>query len=119
MGEGRPPGAGPPGDLPAAHVQLVGTWRKASDSECARAYPDEIQFFEHRYLARRGPGQSFVRWDIGGYEVTGPGDVRLGTATDERIGYRFSVAGDDLTFVDDDGCEFTYQRAGTASPEEP
>ena len=97
--EPRPPGAGPETDVPAAHAPLVGAWRKTSSDACAETYPDEIEFFEHRFLGRKGPGQSFVRWDVGAYEVHGPDEIRIATATDERVAYEFSVEGNELTPV--------------------
>ncbi|MGH3024045.1 MAG: hypothetical protein ACRDNI_10345 [Gaiellaceae bacterium] len=112
--ESRPPGAGPETDVPAAHAPLQGAWRKTTSEACAEAYPDEIEFFEHRFLGRKGPGQGFVRWDVGGYEVSGPDEIRVATATDERVAYEFSVEGDELTFVDPEGCRVTYARAAGA-----
>lgn len=109
--EPRPPGAGPETDVPAAHAPLLGIWRKTTTESCAREYPDEIEFFERRFLGRKGPGQGFVRWDVGGYEVSGPGEIHVATATDERVAYRFSLEPDELTFVDPEGCRVTYARA--------
>jgi hypothetical protein len=108
--EPRPPGVGPETDVPAAHARLLGVWRKTTSDACAQAYPDEIEFFEHRFLGRKGPGQGFVRWDVGGYEVSRPGEVLLATATDERVAYGFSLKGDELMFVDPEGCRVTYAR---------
>ena len=114
MGE-RPPGVGPPTDVPAAHAPLLGVWRKTTAAACAQVYPDEISFFEHRFLARKGPEQAFVSWDVGGYEVTGPGEIRMSTATDERVAYGFGLDGDELTFVDPDGCRVSYVRAASGA----
>ena len=91
-------------------MTLVGTWRKTSSAECDRQYPDEIEFREATFLARKGPGQGFIVWDAGGYDVTAPGEVKIDTASDEQVHYRFSLDGDTLTFVDRNGCEFRYQR---------
>jgi hypothetical protein len=112
VSEERPPGAGPKAGVPDAHAPLVGVWRKTTSDACAQPYPDEIEFFEHRVLGRKGPGQGFVRWDVGGYEVSGPDRIRIGTASDERVDYGFSLEGDELIFADPDGCRVAYARAG-------
>ena len=92
-------------------MSLTGKWRKVSTTECGGGYPDEIEFFARpRYLASKGPGQGFIWWDAGSYEVTGESEVRISIATDEQVSYRFSISADLLTFVDKDGCEFQYQR---------
>ena len=91
-------------------MSLVGKWKKVSTAQCDKAYPNEIEFFERpRYLAKKGPGQGFIYWDAGGYEVVGKNEVKISTATDAQILYRFSLSGDLLTFVDSDGCEFQYR----------
>jgi hypothetical protein len=92
-------------------MTFAGTWTKIDSAECDRQYPEEIEFRDATYLARKGPGQSFVIWDAGGYEVVGPEEVKIEIATDEQVRYRFSLAGDMLTFRDREGCEFHYRRS--------
>jgi hypothetical protein len=93
-------------------ASLTGKWRKLPTADCDAAYPDEIEFFARpRYLGKKGPRQGFITWDAGTYEVTGDNQVKISTATDEQVLYMFSIAGDVLTFVDKNGCEFRYQRA--------
>jgi hypothetical protein len=89
---------------------LGGTWKKIEQADCDRQYPDEIEFREATYLGRKGPGQGFIVWDAGGFEIVGPDEVKIQIATDEQVPYRFSLAGDELTFVDREGCEFRYRR---------
>ena len=92
-------------------MKLVGKWKKTSKGECDKQYPDEIEFHDHpRFLAKKGPGQDFIIWDVGGYVVTAPDRVQIQNATDEQVPYEFSLSGDVLTFTDRDGCEFKYQR---------
>jgi hypothetical protein len=91
-------------------MTLTGTWRKISSQGCDRQYPDEIEFREATYLARKGPGQGFIIWDAGGYQIVGPDEVKIEIATDEQVPYRFSVGGDVVTFNDREGCEFRYRR---------
>src|SRR5437867_10692767 len=82
-------------------MSLAGKWKKTSTTKCADGYPDAIEFFERpRYLASKGPGQAFIWWDAGSYEVTGENEVKISIATDEQVSYRFSISGDLLTFVD-------------------
>jgi hypothetical protein len=91
-------------------MNFIGRWQKISSAECDRRYPDEIEFREATFLARKGPEQGFIVWDAGGYEVMGD-EVKIEIATDEQVRYRFSLEGDTVTFVDSDGCEFRYRRA--------
>jgi hypothetical protein len=90
---------------------LIGKWQKVSSPECAKAYPDEIEFFEARYLGKKGrSGQPFIWWDAGGYRVSASDQVTIQVATDEQVIYRFALSGTRLTFVDSQGCEFAYER---------
>ena len=94
-------------------MSLVGKWRKVSTAECAGAYPDEIEFLEARYLGKKGQsGQRFIIWDAGVYHLTAADRVTIQTASDELVPYRFSLSGQTLKFVDQQGCEFSYVRAG-------
>lgn len=92
-------------------MTLRGRWVKVSTSNCDRQYPNEIEFREATYLARKGPGQGFIIWDAGGYEIMAEDLVKIDIATDEQVPYSFSLAGDVVTFVDREGCEFSYRRA--------
>jgi hypothetical protein len=92
-------------------MPLAGKWKKVSSEPCDQSYPDEIEFSERpRYLAKKGPGQGFICWDAGDYEVLGKDQVKISTATDAQVLYKFTLSGDSLTFKDPDGCEFTYRR---------
>jgi hypothetical protein len=93
-------------------VTLVGTWRKIDSPECATRYPQELEFREATYLARKGPGQGFIVWDAGGYAIVGPGTIKIDTASDEQVVYRFAETHDLVTFTDPSGCEFRYRRGG-------
>jgi hypothetical protein len=91
-------------------MSLVGRWRKLDGGDCARRYPEEIEFGETRFLAQKGPDQDFVVWDVGGYEVLGDGEVQLQDAADEHVRYALALADDTATFVDAAGCRFSYRR---------
>ena len=91
-------------------MRLVGRWTKLPNDACAERYPAEIEFREATYLARKGPGQGFIIWDAGMWELAGPDQMRIGTATDELVEYRYTLENDDLTFVDSAGCTFRYRR---------
>jgi photosystem II stability/assembly factor-like uncharacterized protein len=94
-------------------MRLAGKWKKVSSKPCDQSYPDEIEFSERpRYLARKGPGQGYICWDAGDYEIMGTDQLKLSTATDAQVLYRFAISGDSLTFTDPDGCEFNYRRVG-------
>jgi hypothetical protein len=89
---------------------LTGRWHKSSSPPCATAYPDDIEFGDARYRARKGPDQGFVVWDVGSVEVLDEQTVRLGIATDQRVEYRFGLDGDTLTLTDPEGCTVGYRR---------
>ncbi|HWJ31413.1 MAG TPA: hypothetical protein VNR59_03655 [Gaiellaceae bacterium] len=91
-------------------MNLTGQWRKLETPDCASRYPDEIEFRDTRFLARKGPEQGFVVWDVGGYEVLGENEVRVQIATDEQVVYEFTLEDGIVTFVDGDGCRFSYRR---------
>jgi hypothetical protein len=93
---------------------LAGSWDKTTISPCGEFYPDHLEFKENGiYAGRRDPPGTFTTWDAGKYEIAGTGRVRISTANDAIVAYRFTLAGDVLTFVDDDACRVAYRRAGT------
>ena len=92
-------------------MKLEGKWKKVTTEPCAEKYPDEIEFYDRpRFLAKKGPAQRFIWWDVGNYEAVGEGQVKIGTATGEIVTYEARLDGNLLTFVDDAKCEFTYKR---------
>lgn len=105
----------PPGDLSMASSSpvnpLTGEWRKLTASSCGELYPDQLIFQENGiYFGRRDPAGTFTTWDAGKYELVGPEQVRLSTANDAILSYRYSLVGDLLTFEDGQKCVFRYQR---------
>ena len=94
-------------------MDLVGRWTKTTTSACGAIYPDELEFFDRgSYLGRKGAdGQDFTLWDVGSYALLDGGRVRISTANDAEIAYGVTIDGDRLTFTDDSGCRFEYQRA--------
>ena len=88
-----------------------GHWHRIAGANCANAYPAHLEFKESRYAGMKDPAnQGFVIWDAGGYRVEPDGVVMIQTATDSQERYRYRLAGDRLTFIDDAGCEFAYER---------
>jgi hypothetical protein len=92
-------------------VTLIGRWKKVPGDPCDRRYPEELQFFEATYLGRKGPGQGFILWDAGGYELLGPNQVKFDIVTDQQVVYRLSVSDSEFTAVDPQGCTLRYRRA--------
>lgn len=91
---------------------LAGRWRKATTTKCSEIYPDDLEFTESgTYLGEKGGGKGeFTWWDLGEYEVLAENQVKISTANDAEMVYKFSISADVLTFVDKDGCEFQYHR---------
>jgi hypothetical protein len=97
--------------MPQAAAVLVGNWTKITRSECSAIYPDRLQFSDNGlYAGQKDPPGSFTLWDSGSWEISGPEQIRISTANDAVIAYRFRQSGDILHFTDPDGCEFEYRR---------
>ena len=92
-------------------ADLRGHWHRITGADCAKAYPAHLEFKEARYAGRKDPAnQGFVIWDAGSYRVESDDVVMIQTATDSQERYRYRLDGDRLTFTDDAGCEFAYER---------
>jgi hypothetical protein len=100
-----------------ATTDLRGGWHRVSGGECASAYPARLAFQDARYAGTKDDAtQGFIIWDAGSYRVESDSVVMIQTATDAQERYRYRLAGDRLTFVDDAGCEFAYERDRPAAP---
>ena len=93
---------------------LAGSWQKTGGGPCSAPYPDELDLLaDGRYRGRKPEGaREHPIWDVGSYEIVGTGRVVISTSYDARPTYEFSLAGDILTFVDEQGCRFEYRRTG-------
>ena len=92
-------------------TDLRGRWRRIAGSDCANAYPARVEFKETRYSGMRDPAtQGFIVWDAGSYRVESDDVVMIQTANDSQERYRFRLAYDRLTFLDNAGCEIVYER---------
>ncbi|MGR9108335.1 MAG: hypothetical protein ACU843_15550 [Gammaproteobacteria bacterium] len=92
-------------------TRLAGKWIRVYSGECGQYYPAEIVFHEGSwFVAKKGRNQKFILWDAGTYAISGLREVKIQIATDEQVSYEFSLSGDVLTFVDSEGCKFTYHR---------
>ena len=92
-------------------LSLRGRWQRVSGGDCANAYPVQLEFEETQYRGTKDRAtQGFIWWDVGSYRVESDDVVMIQTATDAQVRYRYRVTGGRVTFVDDAGCEFTYER---------
>lgn len=90
--------------------QLVGNWEKITVSACSQVYPDSIQFQKGGlYYGQKEPPGTFTQWDVGTYVVVDPKHIKISTANDAIVTYKFSILNDVLTFVDPDKCDFQYR----------
>ena len=73
--------------------------------------PGGIEFHGRRFLATKAPGQTFVAWDVGTYDVQGD-RLSISLANDAGGSYPITIAdtGDEFTVTDATGTETTYQR---------
>lgn len=97
--------------MPGKKPTLAGKWEKLSTEPCSRKYPARIEFQDRRLYAGTAdtPGE-FTWWDAGTWELSGEGQVKLSTATDAVIAYKYSISANVVTFTDPDGCEFKYRK---------
>jgi hypothetical protein len=97
--------------MPSTTIDLRGHWHRILGGECANAYPAHLEFQETRYSGTKDDStQGFIIWDVGTYRVETESVMMIQTATDEQHHYRYRLDGNRLTFVDDDGCAFAYER---------
>ena len=98
-------------------TSLRGRWRRVSGGECAKSYPVRLEFADARYTGTKDKAtQGFIVWDVGAYRVESDDVIMIQTATDAQERYRFRLAAGRLSFVDEMGCEFAYERDEPASP---
>lgn len=97
--------------MPTQTLQLVGNWKKITHSSCSHVYPDTVQFQESGlYFGQKDPPGTFTQWDAGTFEVVGPKQIKISIANDAIVTYKFSILNNVLTFIDPDGCEYSYRR---------
>ena len=98
-------------DIAEKAKDLMGNWKKISSAQCDERYPDELEFFEATYLGKKSESRPrFIWWDAGSYRIIAADRVKIDIATDEQIVYRFSISEEVLTFANEEGCVFKYQR---------
>ena len=102
------------GDGKAAEIRrrLTGRWRRVPGPGGSVPYPDEITFAPNGlYRGVRGAnGAEFTIWDVGRSEVLAADRIRISTANDEEIEYRFELAGDELRFPAAEGSPVAFRR---------
>ena len=92
---------------------IVGKWIKVATTECDKSYPNELEFFETGIYSSTATRKVFSLWQSGDYEIVDRNRIRIQTATDAMLVYNFSISKEGfLIFVDQDGCEFRYERVG-------
>ena len=75
-------------------------------------YPDVIEFRrDGLYTGTPASPGEFVVWDVGRYVVESANQVKLSTANDAEISYRFKLDGEELTVEDAEGGRLRYVRA--------
>lgn len=91
----------------AGKSRILGRWSlKDEVSICNLAYPKEIEFFEDGEYVTRGLG---VIWNGGKFSIVDKRRIKMETTTGLDI-YEFSISGDVLTFVNKQGCSFSYRK---------
>lgn len=90
---------------------LVGVWRRISHSPDADLYPERIVFQSNGlYFGHKDAPGSYMIWDVGKFEPSGEGGVRLSTSNDEMITYGFVITGNRVEFTGPGLPELTFCR---------
>lgn len=74
-----------------------------------RMFPGEIEFTGIRYAARKAPGQGFIVWDVGTFELAG-GVLTMTLANDASASYSVEIVRDSLTITGESGRPIRYLR---------
>lgn len=91
--------------------QIVGEWKKTTDSACSLIYPDTIQFQKNGlYYGNMDTIGTFTQWDAGEFQVLDNTQINISTANDAIVTYRFSIENNILTFKDTTGCVFSFRK---------
>ena len=112
------PRGAPRETMPIQTPQLVGDWEKITTSQCSQMYPERIQFRANGlYFAQNDPSSGFIVWDVGEYAMVSAQQVKISLANDAVAAYKFAILNDVLTFIDPDGCAYSYRQAvSTTTP---
>ncbi len=93
---------------------LAGRWKRQgarSSRSGDAAYPDVLEFKPNNlYTGTPASPGDYVVWDVGRYQVEDADRVKLSTANDAEISYKFKLTGDDLTVEDGQGVQLHYKR---------
>jgi hypothetical protein len=94
-------------------MEVAGRWRKVSRSECSAPYPEVLELEPGgRYTGwNETPSAYHPLWDRGGWELAGPGRLRISLANDAMREYAYERTSDVLVFDDGDGCRIEYVQA--------
>jgi hypothetical protein len=92
--------------------ELAGTWTKVGEAPCSSSYPDELELRRGGgYVGRKRPGaREHSRWDVGSYRVLDDGRLGVSLSNGGLGRYAFTLAGDELRLIDEEGCAFAYRR---------
>ena len=91
---------------------MVGRWKKQLPRDPRQeVYPDILEFQPNGlYNGTPAARDHFVIWDVGRYVVESPEQVKLSTANDAEISYRFELSGDEFWVDDGQGNRIRYVR---------
>lgn len=101
---------------------LTGRWRRVTKlpplakteaipfGQDPALFPEVIEFSGARYRASKAPGQTFIVWDVGSYQLEG-GELSITLANDAFARYPIELAPNEFTVVDATGHRTTYRRA--------
>lgn len=93
--------------------ELIGTWHKQGNEDCAASYPADLTILPGGlYRGTAATPGGYAVWDVGTWQEQAPGVVAISTANDAVIQYRYRRVGEGLEFEDSQGCAILYSAGG-------
>ncbi len=90
--------------------RILGKWHKVGDSPCAVKYPETLEFRDTDVYLSSVSEKVFSLWQSGDFELVDDRTIKIQIANDAMVKYVFEIVNDRLRFVDDEGCQFEYER---------
>lgn len=92
-------------------IRFIGLWIRITNLPCSMGYPTQIEFRKNGlYWGTGSKSAPSPGWDVGTWQLASLSEVKISTAHDAIMTYKFSLKNDLLTFIDPAGCEFKYRR---------
>lgn len=90
---------------------LAGQWRKITQEDCARQYPERLEFDAVGIYKAPGGPEAGALWHGGDFTADDGSTLTVQAANDAMLPYRVAAFdGERLTLEDEGGCRVDYVR---------